>query len=728
MFIVRHLSPRSILRGALILPVLLNLYGCGESRWNDPYPGSGAEDNTYYDSFSERPKHLDPVRSYSSDEYRIIGQIYEPPLQYSFLKRPYQLEPLTAAAMPEVVYLDEAGNELAADVAAERIAYSRYRVRLQPGIRYQPHPAFALADDGSYRYHDLDAAALAGVRTLADFPEQGTRELVAADYVYQLKRMAHPGLHSPIFGLMARYIVGLAELRETLAADYADAIAAAAYVDLRCCVLEGVRQVDRYTYDVVIRGSYPQFIYWLAMPFFAPMPWEAERFYGQPGMAERNLVLDWYPLGSGAFMLTENDPNLRMVLLRNPEFNREYYPTEGEPGDDELGLLVDAGRSLPFIDRAVYSLEKEDIPAWKKFLQGYYDTSGIASDNFDQAIDVGSQGNATLSESMRARGIELRTAVTTSMFYMGFNMKDVVVGGLEPRARLLRQAISIAMDYEEFVSIFLNGRGIAAQGPIPPGIFGHRGGEAGINPHTHSWRQGAPRRHDVQRARELLAEAGYAEGRDPVTGKPLVLYFDTVSLGPDTKARNHWLVKQFDKLGIQLVLRSTDYNRFREKMRKGSAQIFQWGWNADYPDPENFLFLLYGNNAKADHGGENAANYANPEFDRLFERMRNLHNGPERQAIIDEMITLLRTDAPWVWGFYPRAYSLHHAWYRNSKPNLMANNTLKYKHIDPVARDVARRAWNQPVLWPMLLLVLLLAALCVPAVVTWRQREAAPAR
>ena len=80
-------------------------------------------------------------------------------------------------------------------------------------------------------------------------------------------------------------------------------------------------------------------------------------------------------------------------------------------------------------------------------------------------------------------------------------------------------------------------------------------------------------------------------------------------------------------------MRSTDYNRFQEKMRKGTEQLFYWGWNADYPDPENFLFLFYGPQGKVKFSGENASNYANPEFDRLFERMREMENcaGPRRR-------------------------------------------------------------------------------------------------
>jgi ABC-type oligopeptide transport system substrate-binding subunit len=196
-----------------------------------------------------------------------------------------------------------------------------------------------------------------------------------------------------------------------------------------------------------------------------------------------------------------------------------------------------------------------------------------------------------------------------------------------------------------------------------------------------------------------------------------------VASGPDDKARLNWMRKQLEKLGVQLVIRTSDYNRFQDKMRKGTAQLFMWGWNADYPDPENFLFLLYGPNSKLGGEGENAANYRNPEFDALFERMKNMDDGPERQAIIDRMVEIVRRDAPWAGGFYPKAYSLAHAWYHNAKPNLMANNTLKYRRIDPDLRARRRAEWNRPVWWPLLLVgaVLLLSAL--PAWRTYRRRE-----
>ncbi len=817
------------------------LAGCTEGPWNNPWPRDEAGANILYASFEERPKHLDPARSYSSNEYAFLAQIYEPPLQYHFLLRPYRLVPLTATDLPQPAYFAADGRPLPGDAPAETIAWTDYVIQIRPGILYQPHPALARDKAGAYRYHALTSADLRAIRQLADFPETGTRELTAADYVYQIKRLATPWRHSPIAGLLSEHIHDFQELtarieaaatspaspataetsgtRDGTAKDSGNAGQAAEsaktthnegtaapsgerpFLDLTTIPFAGAEVLDRYRYRIRVKGKYPQFLYWLAMPFFAPMPWEAEKFYDQPGMQARNLTLDWYPIGTGPYYLSENNPNLRMVLTRNPHFHGELYPSEGMPEDQAAGLLADAGQPLPFIDRAVYALEKESIPYWNKFLQGWYDSSGISSDAFDQAIRIDAQGGAGLTEAMAAKGIGLLTAVETSIFYLGFNMRDPVVGGDSERARLLRRAIAIAVDQEEYIAIFANGRGLPAQGPLPPGIFGHREGAAGVNPYVYRWQvheqennreheemdpilnikkeseentltsgermegkekpltpykgeqredktliPGAQKERDDQKEQEekvltsserggqavrqsldeaqaLMVQAGYPGGRDPASGQALNLYYEAVASGPDDKARLAWLRKQFAKLGIELVVRATDYNRFQEKMRLGTGQLFSWGWHADYPDPENFLFLLYGPNGKVTGGGENAANYANPEFDRRFERMKNLDDGPERQALIDEMIAIARRDGPWVWGYHPKAFSLHHGWLSNLKPNDMANNTLKYRRLDPERRQRLREEWNQPVIWPLWLGAGILVLAVLPAILGYRRRE-----
>lgn len=705
------------LKYCLLAIVLLSVAACDEGAVNSPYPEASSDEEILYTAFSLRPKHLDPARSYSANEVIITGQVYEPPYQYHYLKRPYQLEPLVAASMPDVVYLDE--NENPIDEANDNIAYSVYTIPIRQNIFYQPHPAFVRDDNNHFFYHNLTDEQLADIEDLADFDKTDTRELVADDFVYQIKRLAHPETHSPILGVMSEHIVGLKDFSDKLRRLRKEE----GKVDLRQHEISGVNSIDDYHYQIKVYGKYPQLDYWLAMPFFAPIPWEAEQFYSQPGLINKNITLDWYPVGTGPFYMTENDPNRRMILTKNPHFHGERYPSEGEETDRQSGLLKDAGKPLPLTDKIVFTLEKESTSYWGKFMQGYYDVSGISSDSFEQAVNISASGEFGLSDVMKDKGIKLETAIAATSFYTGFNMLDPVVGGYTESARKLRQAISIAIDQEEYISIFANGRGIPAQGPIPPGLFGYKEGESGINPFVYEWDNRQAVRKSIDEAKQLLAEAGYPNGRNEKTGEPLVIYLDTTATGPDSKADLDWMRKQFRKLKIQLVIRSSDYNRFQDKIRRGRTQLFQWGWNADYPDPENFLFLLYGPNGRAEFGGENTANYHNQEFDKLFEQMRTMSNSTERLSIINRMIDIARKDAPWVWGFHPKQFSLYHQWNHNVKPNLMANNTLKYRRIDPSLREKLQSEWNQPILWPIGAVLFVITLMVLPALLIYRAKK-----
>jgi hypothetical protein len=128
------------------------------------------------------------------------------------------------------------------------------------------------------------------------------------------------------------------------------------------------------------------------------------------------------------------------------------------------------------------------------------------------------------------------------------------------------------------------------------------------------------------------------------------------------------------------------------------------------------------------NAGENASNYVNPEFDRLFEQMKTMPNSPERQAIIDKAVTILRHDAPWLWGFHPKDYALYHAWLGNLKANKISYNTIKYQRLDVAQRAAKRREWNATVLWPLAALGLLAVAFVAPAVRSYLRRERQVAR
>ena len=709
------------IRGAqYIIAVTLTSIGLNACRvvGNDPYPASQSNQNILYSAFVARPRYLDPARAYNADEYEFLGQICEPPLQYQYLDRPYRLVPLTATRVPLPVSVDRFGQPVPA--GSPRARYTRVRIHIRPGIHYQPEPYFSRLPDGHHRYFKLTSQALRGRYRLADFHDVATRELTAADYVYEIKRLADPALHSPIYGLLSQYIVGWGRFGVLVGQHPGSRVSARL---LQHTPLTGVRVISRYVYEIDLKRPYPQFRYWLAMPFFAPMPWEADRFYGQKGMRAHDLSLNWYPVGTGPYMLTENDPARRIVLVRNPEFHGETFPRHGAPGDRRAGLLTDAGRPLPFVQKAVFSLEKEGIPYWNKFLQGWYDRSQIGSSNFDQAIRVGANGHPRLSAEMHRRGMDLAVQTQPSVYFYGFNMQDPIVGGNTEKGRALRRALSIALNTEQEIAIFQNGRGLPAQGPIPPGIFGHGEGRSGLDPYVYRWMNGKPRRRTLEDARQWLMRAGYPRGFNPRTGRPLVLYYDAAQTGPTDQARFSWLRKKFRQLGIDLIVRATDYNRFQDKVRHGDVQIFSWGWNADYPDPENFLFLLYGPNSKTRDGGENVANYSNPDFDQLFLEMRDMPDSPLRARLIARMVHIVQRDAPWIWGYYPEQYVLSQPWYFNGKPNAMATNTLKYVRINTRLRAQLRKRWNQPVWWPLGLWALVPVVLAAVGVGAYRRRD-----
>ena len=668
-------------RALLAAPLLaLLVSGCT----NNPYPAADSEHKVLYKSYRDAPRTLDPAVAYTTNAHAITGEIYETLLEYHYLKRPYELIPSLARALPELRDLGD--------------GFITYRFLLREGLLYQDDPCFEL--DGAGRR---------------------TREVVMADVAFELMRMADPATNSPIVEPMSNirgfraFSQRLTELRENdpelatrpLPEQYAAA-----------GPMSGLRVSGRYELELEVSSDYPQILYWFAMPFTAPVPWEAVAWYdGEDG---RPFFTD-HPVGSGPYRLSEYDKHARIVLTANPNWygvrNPEWlapgavYPGEGEEGDRLAGRLDPerVGRPLPFIERVVFAREKESIPYFNKFLQGYYDASGVIKESFDKVIHEGG-----LSEEMVAAGISLEKSVEPSVFYLGFNMDDPVVGrAAGERGRKLRQAMSLVVDTEEYTRIFSNGRGVPAQSPIPPGLFGFDPG------YRNRYRQ-----VDLERAKELLREAGYPDGIDPATGLPLELTFDTSDTSAQGGLRFKFFTKAWRKLGIDVKIEATNYNQFQEKVRNGSYQLFIWGWVADYPDPENFLFLLWSEMARSKNGGPNTSNFQNPRYDGLFLRMKSMPNGPERREAIEEMIAILEEERPWIELTHSEAYALYHGWLQDVKPFGMSFPMTKYRDLDPGLRAQRRAAWNEPVIWPLYAAGLLAILLLVPGILTFmRERQ-----
>ena len=729
--VANHRCMRAIT--GFMLGALAFVAGCD----NSPNPKGSESSNTLFVAFQERsPRHLDPTASYSVNEVPYMYAVYEPPYAYHYLKRPYQLVPKSAAEMATPNYFDKDGKPLPADAPGELVAESQYDVRIKQGVRYAPHPAFAKDASGEYEYHALTAAQTRDKHSPLDFAHTGTRELVAEDFVYALKRHATPRIETPIFGIFSEYVLGLKDYGELIRAEdkklragLDPAALDKPFLDLRKYPLLGAVALDKYTYRVRIKGKYPQWKYWMTLTFTAPVPWEADKFYAQPGMAKNSLTLDVWPAGTGPFMAVEYAADRRHVLVRNPNYRGATYPCEGMPGDKEGGLLDDCGKTLPFLDKLVFNVERDKTPLRSKFTQGFLDVPEIERNDWGPDFLADANDSDEVKKKFEERGMRFPKSIEPQNWYLGFNWLDPVVGQGDTaeqqlKNRKLRHALSIAIDWEEgYGRVFTQKAGEVAHSPLPGGMFGSRHGTPGdMNPVTHKLVDGKVVRRSIDEAKVLLSEAGYPDGRDEKTGKPLVLNYDYQRVPtPEYKAELDWMVKQFAKLNVQLEIRATDYNQFQEKMLKGKQQIFWWGWFADYPDAENFLFLLYGPNSKAKVEGENAANYLNPEYDKRYKQLALLEDGPAKQKMIDEMVDILRKDAPWAWGYFPYSAGAYQKWQPNGKYGLFTNDRALYYRIDAPMRARLQAEWNRPRYWPMLLMA---AALLLLGWVGWRAYRA----
>jgi oligopeptide transport system substrate-binding protein len=253
-----------------------------------------------------------------------------------------------------------------------------------------------------------------------------------------------------------------------------------------------------------------------------------------------------------------------------------------------------------------------------------------------------------------------------------------------------------------------------AHGPLPEGLFGHGEGKSSINSVVYNWNdeRQAPELRSIEEAKRLLAEAGYPNGRD-AEGNQLVLNYDLVT-GGRLKTLRDWFNKQLGQIGVKVNTRGTDANRWLSKLEKGNFQFIYYGWYADYPDPENFLALLYGPNGKVLHHGENYTNYDSPEYNRLYKKIEVMPNSPERASLIHEMQEIVRHDAPWVFAWQPTSYSVYHDWLKNYKAKFIGDDALKYLDIDVEKRQQKTKAWNKPVVWPLLLTLLIILSAVIP--------------
>ena len=609
-------------------------------------------------SQADDPRKLDPVSSYRTDEGVILDVICPSYYEYQPLKtKRLQLVPVLGAkeAVREPYDYPDPKQE------NKIVKGEKWTFTIRRDLRFQDDPCF---------------------------PKGKGRPITAEDFVYAFRRMVDPVNASPVLNFFSDKVIGFPEIIERNAklqkegkdADYKTPIA-------------GVQldPKDPYTFRVLLNQPFPQLRYLMAMHFTTPMSHEAIAYYG------KDII--HHPVGCGAFVLEEWKPKQRLILAANPNRPPEYYPSEGDPGDRQAGLLRSAGKQLPLSKKVVISTITEGTTGWTLFLQGYMDSWGVTQTNFQQVMTQ--QG--TLSKEMRDHDIRLVKSNILGIRYFAFNMKDPVVGGYTPQKRKLRQAISLAVNSKEFIDLFNQGNGVAAQSLIPPGIFGYDA------KYRNPYRDYDP---SLKRAKQLLKEAGYPNGIDPKTGDRLTIYYDNAKTTAAGRQYIGLITKQVQALGINLESRAQRDVVWQNKIDGDDWQFTDYGWYADYPDAENFAFLLYSPNKRP---GPNLTGYNNPAYDKIFKEMRSMDDGPKRQALIDKMRTIAQEDCPYVFLQHDQTLSLYHNWLAPNKPMPIGGTGLKFRSVDGEMRAESQTKWNQPVIWPVAVLFIAFGLGSLPA-------------
>lgn len=300
------------------------------------------------------------------------------------------------------------------------------------------------------------------------------------------------------------------------------------------------------------------------------------------------------PLGSGPFVLREWRRGERVVLARNPRYRRP---------------------DRPYLDGVVQQIGVNPELSWLMFESGELDVSGIPPADFPAVM----RDPARAGQTVHATALDSR--------YIGLNCE---VPPLDDRR--VRQALNYAVNKADVIAL-MNGRGVEARGIVPPTMPGY-----------HVDLSGYP--YDPAKARALLAEAGLAAG--------FTTEFWTQGTDIDLKIAQK-IQQDLAKVAIHLEIKSVAWSAFLEAIRQPkTVPACFLGWSADFPDPSNFLDVLFHSG-----GANNHSFYANPEVDRLLERARTIPDEGARFALEAEAERMIVADAPIVFLYHPISYVVH---------------------------------------------------------------------
>lgn len=485
-----------------------------------------------------------------------------------------------------------------------------WTVRIKPGIHFSADPAF----------------------------KGQQRELVAADYVYAFKRIVDPKNKSPVVaGILEQKFVGLAALRDEAVKgnkpfDYDKPIA-------------GLRAPDRYTLRVELEEPRPRFIETLAAPdLFGAVAREVVEHYGDE--------IDGHPVGTGPFRLKSWRRSSEIVLERNPDYRENTYQAEPAPNDKEGQAILDKfkGRRIPMIDEVRVAVIEQSQPMWLSFLNGEVDALVTNAGRVPSDFLAIAMPGGKVAPYLTKRGIRGVRNLNPDTGLAYFNMEDPVVGGYTADKIALRRAISLAYDVDSEIRNIRRG-GIRAQSPVVPHTVGY-------DPAFKSEMSD----YDPARARALLDLYGYVDRdgdgwRDLPDGRPLTI---EMASQPDDLSRKFdelWK-KNLDAIGVRVVFKPAQWPENLKAARAGKIQFWQLGSSAAAPDGQDALSRLFGPQSAS----QNLARFRNAEFDKIYERMRQIPDGPERDALFFKAKQISVAYMPYRHTAHRMEVDMYHDW------------------------------------------------------------------
>ncbi len=572
-------------------------------------PGHAAQQKVLRYAFEVAETGFDPAQISDLYSRYVTAEIFEAPLRRAYLAAPGTLELATASEMPEV----------SAD-------FRTFTFHLKPGIYFANDPAFG------------------GKR----------RELVAEDYVYTYKRFFDPHWNSPVAGTLEPVdIVGMKELRSAAIKsghfDYDQPI-------------EGLRTLDRYSFQIRLGTSQPRFV-----DFFA----DGSQF----GALARDVVEKYgdsigeHPVGTGGFRLAQWRRSSLIVLEKNPDYRLDVFhvtPDVRDADAQRVAKLLE-GRRLPILDRVEVSIIEESQPRWLSFVGAEFDYLERMPPDFS---NIALPGNR-LAPNLVNQHIHVERVPWIDVTEVLFNMDDPVIGGYTPAKVALRRAIGLGIDNPEIIRSYLKGQAFAAQSIIMPDTFAYDPDlrtDLGVT--------------DLARAKAILDEFGYrldSEGqwRTNPDGSALAIEILTQ---PDQRSRilEEIYKKSFDRLQLRTEFRVAKWPEQLKAVRAGKYMMWSAANSGLRPDPSQALLMAYGPAS----GSDNLSRFKLPEYDSLYREQNSMADGPERIAIIRRMQQLLVAYEPMKYPAHRYAINMYRDWVKNYRRWPFVLDFWRYLDID----------------------------------------------